>query len=161
MHIEPPAFAPLREFDTDNGIVLCFTCYQNLYGNVCKEAQGKHTFVFDLDGTICESKPIGGSYKDVKPMLGAIATLKRLKDAGHTIIICTARHDRTFRGNKGKILAQIEYLHEWLRKWNIPFDELRFDKVHAIAFIDDKGYRHTDWDDTSRFIDSLLTKQNS
>lgn len=156
MHIEPPAFAPAREFDVDNGVVICYTCYQRLYGMVWNERTGKHTFVFDLDGTICENKPSDGSYADVKPMIGAVHTLKRLKDAGHTIIICTARHDRTFRGNKGKILANIGYLYDWLRKWNIPFDELRFDKVHATAFIDDKGYRHINWDETSKFIDSLL-----
>ena len=46
----------------------------------------------DLDGTICEIRKEGESYSDVKVKPGAAEKIKTLKEAGHTIIINTARN---------------------------------------------------------------------
>lgn len=108
----------------------------------------------DLDGTICTDKLPGQSYEDVVPLPGAVETINRWKDEGHYIIIQTARHMKTHAANEGKIVANIGYLYDWLKKWNIPYDELYIGKPHADIFIDDKGRRHTSWDESDYQLDA-------
>ncbi len=107
----------------------------------------------DMDGTICENKLAGQDYYDVKPMPGAVDTLQSLKDRGYYIVIHTARGMRTYNNTEGKIIAaHSKKLTEWLQKWEVPFDELLFAKPHVDYFIDDKGYRFENWDDTLEFL---------
>ena len=119
--------------------------------NTCR-SMGKtnmknYRFCFDLDGTICENKTEGQDYADVKPLPGAVETLKRLREEGHTIIIMTARNMATHNNNLGKIIAkQGPVVIEWLKKYDIPYDELLFGKPNADFFIDDKGIKLTNWE---------------
>lgn len=103
---------------------------------------------FDLDGTICTNKQIGQTYADVIPLPGAVESIKRLKAAGHYIIIHTARGMRTYDSNEGKILANMEYLYDWLKKWDISVDEIRIGKPDCDIFVDDKGFHHNNWEET-------------
>jgi capsule biosynthesis phosphatase len=99
---------------------------------------------FDLDGTLCENKKPEQEYKDVLPMLGAVEYLTYLKKQGHYIIIMTARNMVTYNNNVGQIIAnQAPVVIEWLKKYNIPYDELLFGKPHADFFVDDKGIQFT------------------
>ena len=110
-------------------------------------------YCFDLDGTICENKKSGQSYEDVLPLPGAVETLKRLKTQGHYIIILTARNMVTHNNSIGKIIAkQSPIVLDWLKKYEIPYDELHFGKPHADYFIDDKGIQFTTWDDLNKNI---------
>lgn len=112
--------------------------------------------IFDLDGTICENKKNGQHYKDVEPLPGAVESLQKLKNDGHYIIIQTARHMVTYGANEGKILANLEYLYEWLKKWNIPYDELYIGKPHGELFIDDKAIHHINWSITNILINKKV-----
>lgn len=112
----------------------------------------------DLDGTICENKTGDMTYSDVKPLPGAVESIKRLKLNGHYIIIQTARHMKTYDANAGKILANLGYLYEWLKKWDIPYDELLIYKAHADVFVDDKGLHHENWEDTERYLNEFEKK---
>lgn len=102
----------------------------------------------DLDNTICENKKDGESYEDVLPKQDAVFVLNKLKADGHYIIIYTARHMKTCGGNIGKITAiQGPILFSWLKKHNIPYDEIVFGKPNADYFIDDKAITFTSWSD--------------
>jgi capsule biosynthesis phosphatase len=104
----------------------------------------------DLDGVICELRQPGETYADLQPVPGAAEKLRRLKDAGHTIIIHTGRHMKTCEGNVGLVLARQGYITlEWLARHNIPFDEIYFGKPWADVYIDDNAYRFTSWDEIS------------
>ena len=99
---------------------------------------------FDLDGTICTNKPVGGKYEDVVPMDGMVEFMRQLKADGHYIIIQTARNMVTHNNNLGKINKhQAPIIFDWLAYYGIPYDEILFGKPHADYFIDDKGIRYT------------------
>ncbi len=114
---------------------------------------------FDLDGSICENKTGTMTYSDVKPLPGAVETLKKLKADGHYIIIQTARHMRTYQANHGKILANLQYLYDWLNKWEISYDELLIGKPDVDLFVDDKGYHHEDWKTTEQYLHDLIQRK--
>lgn len=101
----------------------------------------------DLDGTICYTKKDLERYEDVLPLPGAVETLWELKNRGYYIIIATARNMRTYNGNIGQVLkAQSGIITDWLRKFNIPYDELYFGKPHVDYFVDDKGLQFHSWE---------------
>tara|TARA_Y100000310_G_scaffold163309_1_gene163149 strand:- start:2255 stop:2620 length:366 start_codon:yes stop_codon:yes gene_type:complete len=109
----------------------------------------------DMDGTICQNKIGSQDYYEVEPMLGASEALQTLKEQGYYIVIFTARGMKTFSNNEGRIIAtHSKKLTEWLQKWNIPFDELLFAKPHVDYFIDDKGYRFENWENTLNFLEN-------
>jgi capsule biosynthesis phosphatase len=100
----------------------------------------------DLDGVICELKGPAKSYAELKAVPGAVEKLRSLKDAGHYIILFTARHMKTTGGNVGLVLArQGKTTLEWLDQNEIPYDELHFGKPHADIYIDDNALRFESW----------------
>jgi len=102
----------------------------------------------DLDGVICRLKKEGEKYDDLLPVDGAPEKLRELKDAGHYIIINTARHMKTCQGNLGLVGARITLVTlKWLEKYEIPHDEVYFGKPHADVYIDDNAYRFQSWND--------------
>ena len=89
--------------------------------------------IIDLDVTICtEEKTFSRSL--AKPITGAIESIKNLKDQGHTIIIYTARSWNEY-----------EMTSEWLKKNNIPFDQLFMGKPIGDYWIDDRAIRFSTW----------------
>ena len=102
----------------------------------------------DLDGVICELKKPGQEYADLLPVKGAPERLRSLKDAGHYIIINTARHMKTCESNLGKVNARISLITlTWLEKYDIQFDEIYFGKPHADVYIDDNAFRFSKWEE--------------
>ncbi len=80
-------------------------------------------------------------------MSGALEKLRELKAAGHYLIICTARHMKTCEGNVGQVIArQGGVTLEWLKRFDVPYDELHFGKPHAQIYIDDNALRFESWD---------------
>jgi capsule biosynthesis phosphatase len=104
----------------------------------------------DLDGVICQLKKEGETYDILLPVDGAQEHLRQLKDAGHYIIINTARHMKTCQGNLGMVVAKISLITlKWLEKYEIPYDEIYFGKPHADVYIDDNAYRFNSWGEIS------------
>lgn len=102
----------------------------------------------DLDGTICELRKKGETYRDVMPKPGAVAFLQSLKKANHTIIIHTARNMQTQGHNVGKVIKNVGRITlEWLDENNIPYDEIYFGKPNADITIDDRCVRFLSWED--------------
>ena len=101
----------------------------------------------DIDGTICALRKPGEAYADVLPLPGAVEKLRALKEAGHYLILLTARHMATCAANVGLVIArQGKTLFDWLEKHAIPYDELHFGKPHADIYLDDNAVRFDGWE---------------
>jgi capsule biosynthesis phosphatase len=102
----------------------------------------------DIDGVICELRQPEQSYADVAPLPGAVEKMNALKQAGHYLILCTARHMATCNSNIGLVVArQGKTLLDWLAQHHIPYDEIWFGKPHADVYLDDNGLRFTGWNE--------------
>ena len=94
----------------------------------------KFTIAFDLDNTICTSirRFHPEDILKVKPRPKIIKIMKALKQKGYKILIFT-RRDAC--GKNAKKLTE-----QWLKKWDIPYDELITNKPHFDILIDDRAY---------------------
>lgn len=102
----------------------------------------------DLDGVIAELKKEGQTYADIQPVTGAVERLRDLKNAGHYVILLTARHMKTCAGNPGLVAARIGKITlDWLERHGVPFDEIHFTKPWADVYIDDNALRFDRWSD--------------
>jgi capsule biosynthesis phosphatase len=107
----------------------------------------------DLDGTICETKGPNQTYAEVSPLPGAIESLKDFKSRGYYIIIHTARNMATYNNNLGAIIKnQAGIVTDWLKKYEIPYDELLFGKPNVDVVIDDKALRYRSWEQVRKDI---------
>lgn len=104
--------------------------------------------VVDLDGTICPVRKDGESYSELLPYEGAAEKLKGLRKEGHYIIIQTARNMATCDSNLGKVIKNIGLVTlEWLKKYDIEYDEVYFGKPNGEVYIDDRAFRFNGWDE--------------
>jgi uncharacterized HAD superfamily protein len=89
--------------------------------------------IIDLDGTICsEEKTFSRSL--AKPKKDAKESIEKLKNAGHIIIIYSARSWNEY-----------EMTIDWLKKNKIPFDQLVLGKPIGDYWIDDRAINFTSW----------------
>lgn len=104
--------------------------------------------VIDIDGTICETKKPGQTYDQLKVNPSAVERIKALKQAGHYIILQTARHMKTTGGDVQKVIEKIgQVTKEWLKKHGIPYDEIHFGKPYNQVLIDDRAFVFEGWED--------------
>lgn len=117
--------------------------------------------VIDLDGVICHLKNNStDSYSDLKPIDGAIETIKKLQKNGHYLIIYTARNMQTYESNLGKVMKNVgKVTLDWLEKYNIKYDEIYFGKPNADIYIDDRALNFESW--SSIDIDNIQDKGKS
>lgn len=114
--------------------------------------------LIDVDSTLCETRKEHEHYSDVIPKKGAIETLKDWKARGYYIMIYTSRNMSKYNNNIGLIVAnQAPILQEWLKKHEIPYDELHFGKPLSDVIIDDKAIRYeNNWEETKKLVESVL-----
>ena len=108
------------------------------------------TFVFDIDGTLCETN--GSDYDNCVPILDRIELVNKLYDAGHHIILMTARG--MGRSNNNPAVAnQLFYsiTQKQVEKWGIKHHQLFLGKPAADHYIDDKGIKDSDFFDIQSF----------
>ena len=86
-------------------------------------------YCFDIDGTICNDTK--GSYPEATPRPEVISKLNELYDAGHTIILHTARGATT--GIDWRKLTE-----EQMKTWNVKYHRLVMGRPGADVYIDDK-----------------------
>lgn len=92
------------------------------------------TFCFDIDGVIGEKsdiKDMEGDYSNNIPNKNIIEICNKLYDAGHTIIIQTAR-------GSGTGIDWSQKTEKQLKKWGVKYHKLYFGKPAADYYIDDK-----------------------
>ena len=89
------------------------------------------TYVFDLDGTLCETS--GTQYLDAVPYPDRIARVNQLFEDGHRIIIDTARGTMTGQIWHRATAAQLD-------RWGLKRHALVCGKkTYGDHYIDDKG----------------------
>jgi carbamoyl-phosphate synthase large subunit len=91
--------------------------------------QGLKIFCFDLDGTICTESC---EYEKAQPMPFIVDKINQLYDAGHTIIIATARGASSKKSWR-------ELIENQLGKWGIQYHQLITGKPYADYYIDNKA----------------------
>lgn len=104
-----------------------------------------NSIIFDIDGTICPIKNKNEDYLDLIPYSDMVDKINELKKKGFKIILFTARNMRTYNGDLELILKNTKpILEKWLKKWNIPYDELIFGKPWPGPnrfYVDDRTIR--------------------
>ena len=96
--------------------------------------------VLDLDGVICALKKPNETYLEVQPNEDVISKMREWKKDGHYLIIHTGRHMKTCDGNVEEVIKKIgPVTSEWLKKWDVPFDEIHYGKPYGDVYIDDLG----------------------
>ncbi|WP_167730216.1 NAD(P)-dependent oxidoreductase [Terasakiella sp. SH-1] len=90
----------------------------------------KKRFVMDIDGVIATITP-GNDYRLCEPITHNIAALNRLYDAGHEIILLTARGYVT-------AIDWRETTEKQMEKWGVKYHELHLGKPNADYYVDDK-----------------------
>ena len=103
------------------------------------------TLIFDVDGTLCPIKKKEDKYEDLVPDEEMVRKLKEYKQNGAKIVLYTSRNMKTYNGNLGLINANTAVIMQnWLKKWEIPYDEILFGKPwpgHRGIYIDDRAVR--------------------
>ena len=92
--------------------------------------QGGQRFVFDIDGVIAQFDP-DLRYEEARPNELMIRVIRKLYEAGNTIVLHTARGYVTG-------LDWEEVTKKQLAAFDCPYHELHFGKPNADYYIDDK-----------------------
>jgi len=125
------------------------------YDNKQSEKNNKIVAI-DFDGVIHKSSRgfyDGTIYDD--PIEGSIESIEYLRELGYEIVIytCKANPDRPLiEGRCG-----VELIWNWLQKYGIKqyISDVVWGKPWALIYIDDKGYRFENWEDTISFMEKL------
>ena len=103
------------------------------------------SLVVDIDGTLCPIKGPNERYEDLLPHKPMVDQLRAYRARGFNIILQTSRNMRTFDGNLGRINAETApVLLAWLKRHEIPFDEIHFGKPwpgRGGFYVDDRAVR--------------------
>ena len=104
----------------------------------------KKVYAFDLDGTLCDT-PNGNDYANSVPIRSRIIRVNLLHNAGHNIIIYTAR------GCKSGCTPELRDLtKKQLLDWKISHDSLVMgQKIFYDILVDDKAISVDQWDKES------------
>ena len=123
------------------------------YNNI-QSQENNNQIAIDFDGVIHKSSKgfFDGTVYD-EPMEGVKEALEQLSKKYKIIIFtCKVKPDRPLiNGKSGKQLIE-----EWLSQYNLLqyIHEITCEKPRASLYIDDKGYRFSNWDTTLKFINN-------
>jgi hypothetical protein len=105
-----------------------------------KNKMQKQTIAIDFDGVIhaySQGWHDGDIYDD--PVPGTKEAIKKLMNKGYKVVVFTARTD-------------LEEIGVWLKYHDIVVDKITNTKPRAIAYIDDRGIRFTNWKDILNYF---------
>jgi ribonucleotide monophosphatase NagD (HAD superfamily) len=102
------------------------------------------TIMIDLDGVLCTeeqffNRPLA------EPIDGAQEAVRRLRAAGHTVVIYTARG-----------WGEYKVTQHWLETHGFEYDGLHMGKPIADVWIDDRAVRFEDWASALQVVDPKL-----
>ena len=97
-------------------------------------AVNKRVLSIDFDGVLHNNPTDKTINKMGEPILGAREAMLKLKSLGFWLTIYTVRG------------SSPDHVEEWLRLYDIPYDQVTNIKLSALAYLDDKAVRFTDWD---------------
>lgn len=111
------------------------------------------TLAIDFDGVIHRySKGFKNGKIYDNPVEGVKKAIDKLKNKGYKIIIFTTRLNPMFDDVNRGVRDVKQNIEEWLDKHEIYYDELTNNKPPAIAYIDDRGIRFTNWKDILNYF---------
>lgn len=93
-------------------------------------------YCFDIDGTLCTNTD--GGYEKAQPLPAVITRINGLYEAGHRILLQTARGATTSIDWRAITERQ-------LKEWGVRYHALYFDKPTADLYVDDKAVNVRDW----------------
>ena len=104
----------------------------------------KKTICLDFDGVLhaySRGWQDGSIYDG--PINGALDAVRRLSES-FTLVVQTSRKN-------------LEDVVTWLDKHSFPMMAVTNNKPPALVYIDDRGLRFTNWDDTLAFVEKFFT----
>lgn len=105
----------------------------------------EYSFIFDVDGTLCPIKKPEENYADLVPYEDMVLKIREYKEKGARIVLFTSRTMRTYKGDLDLILKNTApVLEAWLKKWDIPYDEIIYGKPWPGKkgfYVDDRTIR--------------------
>lgn len=124
--------------------------------DISGEDDNRKNVLIDFDGVIHKySKGFHDGTIYDPPNEGAKEAIDKLKNK-YRIVIFSARLSPTT--NKD-VEDQKKNMINWLSKYNIYYDQLSYEKIPAVAYIDDLAIHFTgDWDDTLNKVEDLAKK---
>lgn len=103
------------------------------------------TYIMDVDGTICPIKGKDERYEDLVPYPEVVEKMRKCKAEGAKFILFSSRNMNSYNGNIGLINTHTApILLAWLKKWEIPYDEIVFGKPWPGKkgfYVDDRTIR--------------------
>jgi len=118
----------------------------------------RKTIAIDFDGTICRKQSYGDGTIWQTPNSDAQTILKKLKADGYRLVVFTVRlspdklMSKTNIGKKEEFKTKRDRIVAWLERNGIPFDDVVGHKPNAMAYIDDRAIRFTNWTDISNYF---------
>jgi hypothetical protein len=94
------------------------------------------TYCFDIDGTLCTNTE--GEYEKAEPLPESISRVNALYDAGHKILLYTARGSTT--GIDWRATTERQ-----MKTWGVKYHALYLGKPTADVYVDDKAINVKDW----------------
>ncbi|UJR24170.1 hypothetical protein I4U23_027136 [Adineta vaga] len=158
----------LLDFETRGAVETLFIVLQSMNSDrlQCKTISLDCDTIYfqsilkQFHNTLVTYPTIYGDYNSVEPIQENIQLVKELYQAGHYIIIQTARRMKTHQGNIGAVIADIGHITlNTLQKFQIPYHELFFGKPYADIYIDDSAIHALI--DTTKEIGWLINDQES
>ena len=116
----------------------------------------KKVIAIDFDGVIHDNNK---GYHDGtiygEPISGAVQSIKELSGMGFIIKVftCKCHPGRPLVNKKTGTDLVIEWLEEHALLEYI--EEVVWGKPHAAVYIDDKGYRFENWQNTMKFVEAI------
>ncbi|MAF81175.1 hypothetical protein CL628_04145 [bacterium] len=118
------------------------------------------TFAIDFDGVIhaySRGWQASGDIYD-KPIPGAREAMANLVSQGFQVAILTARLNPKFDDAPEQKKKIITWLAENEFAEGVHYHEVTNNKPSAIAYIDDRAVRFTNWDQTNEVLHDLVNK---
>ena len=110
----------------------------------------EQTICFDFDGVLNNYQGWRDEGFDVildKPFHDTVQAMQDIRTLGYRVVVHSVRcaHE-----------GGIKSIREWLDKYDIEVDDVVAHKPLACVYVDDRGYHHTNWDDT---VDMLMRRR--
>lgn len=116
--------------------------------NLLQHHENEKQIAIDFDGVIHKnSKGFHDGTVYDKPIEGAFDAIKKLRAKGYSIVIFSAKAKPDRPLVNGKTGAEL--IEEWLDNYQMLsyIKEVTSEKPRAIAYIDDRAVRFTNWPD--------------
>jgi hypothetical protein len=111
--------------------------------------------VFDIDGVICDSSD--GDYYASTPHQKVIDAINKLYDAGHTVILHTARGMGSCCGDQQEAyMMWFSHTKKQLQEWGLKFHQLYLGKPEGDYYIDDRALQYDNGQPVENLLEKLL-----